>query len=240
MAKLSRKEVADKWKLLRGLSPSVLDKIKWFRIAYDRLFYRTYDDEYYALGENSKGSLGVGDCDEHGSPTEITSLRGHDVVDIVCGRFMALALLEHGQVFMWGSYYTSRPLLIKRVKYITSISCAGYHAMALDKHGEMLIWGCNDKKQLGKDNGGGKEDFRFILTQLDAFKGKKIKQVHCSATNSTVLLANGDIYYWGEFLEETYPVPKKMDVAGPKAKKFFREDPSGCVEHICTPRRCCW
>ena len=112
----------------------------------------------YCWGHNNYGQLGVGDTQEHLTPTRITS--SVPFVTITAGGVHSCALTRAGEAFCWGrnSYGQlgdgtttdhSTPVRVLGGQIFTSIHAAGSHTCARASTGGTYCWGYNSDGQLG-------------------------------------------------------------------------------------------
>ncbi len=109
-------------------------------------------------GDNSEGTLGLGNDVSESTPTVIPNLSG--VVSIGVGSSHACALLRTGTVDCWGDNFegalgdgttTQRdtPVAVQNLSGATALALGDHHSCAIIANGAIECWGDNDFGQLG-------------------------------------------------------------------------------------------
>lgn len=118
------------------------------------------DRTVWAWGDNTNGSLGLGDTTRRLVPTQITTLT--NIVAVSCGVSHAIALNKDGVIYTWGlntsgqvgsssiSISVSTPYTDAswNTDYI-GVSAGAEFCHAIRRGGAVMAWGRNDKGQLG-------------------------------------------------------------------------------------------
>lgn len=195
------------WKILRTLDPEFLSTVKSFVVfAYkgtDALLL-TVDDCVYGVGRNKHGSLGLGHENSVSKPAELVSLRGKQIVSIVCGYAHVLALTGKGEVYSWGynhkgqlghwnSERTSSPTLV--AEHMVMIACGGWHSLALDTFGQVFACGSNHYGQLGIDDTN--VSSVWMSGKVAGLCGQRVKLIECGESHSMAITTTGQLYAWG-------------------------------------------
>ena len=114
----------------------------------------------YSWGRNYFGQLGDGTTKERTRPQLIKTIPGK-VIRISAGTFHSLALLESGEVYVWGSNIYRQlgvnnikakalPQLIEGIPgKVVNISSGDNYSLVLLESGKIYGWGWNDAGQLG-------------------------------------------------------------------------------------------
>jgi hypothetical protein len=135
--------------------------------------------ELVSWGDNTAGSLGLGDTIEREGPEKISF--PEEVVAVNCGRHHTLALLKDGSLWSWGDnnsgqlglgdyerrYSPTRISMPNGVPVTKIASCAdgGY---AVTEDGSLYAWGDNPDGQLGN----GTTERSNLPLKVEALKGK--------------------------------------------------------------------
>ncbi|CAB3379995.1 Hypothetical predicted protein [Cloeon dipterum] len=125
----------------------------------------TSDREVFSFGWNKYGQLGLGHNEDQSLPKKLDFFAAGGVVTAVaCLVFSSLALLDSGQVFVWGKNEdgilghseddVEKQNIPRKVPglegiTITRIVCGLNHALALSNDGKVYSWGWNGSGQLG-------------------------------------------------------------------------------------------
>jgi hypothetical protein len=114
----------------------------------------------YSWGGNNFGQLGVGDTAEYLTPHLISTLEGKGIKNLVCGSVHSIALLECGEVYVWGRSlngelglgspnHKTTPQLLPLKTNVVFVAAGGHHSCAVSKEGEVYVWGLNNNGSLG-------------------------------------------------------------------------------------------
>lgn len=162
------------------------------------------------------------------TPTLVTVLDGHNIVDVQCGANHILALEDDGSVWHWGTFYKSEwthlPVVTKmdigfKVK---AIACGGGdHSLMLDTDGQCWAFGLNDTGQCGTkcdENNCCLEKPTLVRQPLDEDQeAVMFSEVHASNRLSIGVDAkSGFLYVWGSFrcLHREYDGQSTSDAHG--------------------------
>ncbi|RZF37934.1 hypothetical protein LSTR_LSTR005434, partial [Laodelphax striatellus] len=169
----------------------------------------TSNGELFTWGRGNYGRLGHGNSEDFYIPTRVTGLVDHHIVDVACGSGDAqtLALTDSGLVFSWGdgdygklgrggSDGSKNPKVIDCFHgvEIIKVYCGGQCSFALTSNGEVYSWGKGDNYRLGH---GSEEHVRFPK-QIQALKGKKVKELAVGLVHVLALTDGGEVYSWGK------------------------------------------
>lgn len=128
------------------------------------------NDILYAWGTNDKGQLGTEDTVTRTGITAISNFppSGRTIKNIVAGNKHVLALLDNGDLYVWGDNssgqlgitlatgqtFTSKPTKISNIafggKEVVSIAAGYNHSLAMDEDLTVYSWGSNSNGQLGR------------------------------------------------------------------------------------------
>jgi alpha-tubulin suppressor-like RCC1 family protein len=165
---------------------------------------RKSDGTAWAWGHNTAGYLGTGatgaDTD---TPVQVKIPSSRTVTRIAVGGLHALALLDNGDVYGWGSNASgqlsagsdvtarSTPTKIALPRPAVAVAAGGDFSVAALDDGSVYAWGNNVLGQLG--NGGRSPSISPVKV------GDFVSAVAVAAGNShaLALLADGRVYAWG-------------------------------------------
>ena len=117
------------------------------------------DSKAYALGENSKGQLGVGDVKKYETPELIKSTLGtgelKSIREIKAGNEFTIAVLKNGEVYTWGSnenyklattQETNQVLPKKNENFedILSVDAGTNNGVVINNEGFVYTWGLGE------------------------------------------------------------------------------------------------
>ena len=93
------------YEVMRELSDNELANIKMFEVEYfedkENAFIVTNDDQFYVIGCNRDGMLGLNHKNEVKELTKIEVLCGKQIVDIKCSTYIAAVLTKCGHIYVW-------------------------------------------------------------------------------------------------------------------------------------------
>ncbi|NXV58701.1 RCBT2 protein, partial [Molothrus ater] len=126
----------------------------------------TSDGEVYTWGYNNSGQVGSGSTANQPIPRRVTScLQNKIVVNIACGQMCSMAVVENGEVYVWGyngngqlglgsSGNQPTPCRIAALQGIRvqRVACGYAHTLVLTDEGQIYAWGANSYGQLGTGN----------------------------------------------------------------------------------------
>jgi alpha-tubulin suppressor-like RCC1 family protein len=159
----------------------------------------------YATGYNSYGQLGFGDSGsgtDRSTFTEVSSLKGKNIVAIAAGDSHSLALDSSGKVYTAGyNYYgqlglddtNSRSSFteVSSLKNIVAIAAGKYHSFAIDSNGKVYATGYNSYGQLGLSNTNSRSSF------VEVSSLKNIVAIAAGDSHSFALDRDGKVYATG-------------------------------------------
>ena len=183
----------------------------------------------YVCGSALHGKLGLEDL----TMTSITKLqplpflKSQRVLDVACGDYHTLCLLETGEVYAWGGTLhkklgqrAGRPAIISSLsnKKIISVSCGDFHSAALSQNGELFTWGGGgsyfNRGQLGHGH------LKDIETpEIITFFKNGVKKVTCGGYHTLALTYNDEVYGWGSGTYGECGFGEFVDANAPKLVK---------------------
>lgn len=187
---------------LKGLSP-----INFLSSGRQHTAFISYDGVLSVCGSALHGKLGLEDlsmtCITKLQP--LTFLKNQQVVDVACGDYHTLCLLQTGEVYAWGGTLHKklgqkggRPAIISSLsnKKIISVSCGDFHSAALSQYGELYTWGGGgsyfNRGQLGHGH------LKDIETpETVTFFNQGVKKVSSGGYHTLALTFNDEVYGWG-------------------------------------------
>ncbi|XP_012592732.2 RCC1 and BTB domain-containing protein 2 isoform X1 [Microcebus murinus] len=126
----------------------------------------TSDGEVFAWGYNNSGQVGSGSTANQPIPRRVTGcLQTKAVVNIACGQMCSMAVVDTGEVYVWGyngngqlglgsSGNQPTPCRIAALQGIRvqRVACGYAHTLVLTDEGQVYAWGANSYGQLGTGN----------------------------------------------------------------------------------------
>ena len=155
----------------------------------------------YVSGHGGYGQLGLGDYENVGTFTEVTSMSDKNIVSVSCGRWFTIAIDNNGKVYGTGAnevgelgigsitqlgvaYFTEVSSLSG--KNIVSALCGENSVSVIDDSGKVYVTGQNNYGQLGLGNNTNVSSF----VEVTGLSGKNIISGTRSANSAVVLDAN--------------------------------------------------
>eukprot|EP00403_Amphidinium_massartii_P007363 CAMPEP_0178384882 /NCGR_PEP_ID=MMETSP0689_2-20121128/7746_1 /TAXON_ID=160604 /ORGANISM="Amphidinium massartii, Strain CS-259" /LENGTH=1356 /DNA_ID=CAMNT_0020005147 /DNA_START=51 /DNA_END=4117 /DNA_ORIENTATION=+ len=166
--------------------------------------------DVWIFGGGWFGRLGLGKTDNEYTPQLVTDQGLPNMTDLSCGAFHTCAVSEGDEeLWAWGrDKLVCEPKHILRPKKFTHIEgavkivkviCGTQHTLVMsrtsagDGH-DLWVWGDNSSSQLAQ--GENASDNIFIPVQVRSLPGQA-KLVATAASHSMALLANDELYAWG-------------------------------------------
>ncbi|KAL6771439.1 UVR8 [Auxenochlorella protothecoides x Auxenochlorella symbiontica] len=162
--RLGHAQADDVWtpKPIRGLSGLTLAQVACGDMHTLAL---TVDGAVYAFGRNQAGQLGIPSQYDALEPTRVAALEGKHVRQVSCGGEHSLAVVEGGQLYVWGwgkygnlglgnelDHRLPVHVEVPGAPTITTACCGWRHTAAVDAEGRLYTWGWNKYGQLGLGN----------------------------------------------------------------------------------------
>lgn len=191
------------WTLLNILDENTCNLLKLFKPHRRRLYALLNDGRFIAVGDNSKGLLGLGHKRKVETFEEIIELKNLLIKDIVCGYEHVMVLTKDGQVWGWGwntleqsiSSDNKEIMTPKRIldKDIVDVKCGWGHTLALKKDGKVMAWGLNGLGQLGTQQ----TKYQSLPVFIEAFENVFIEKIESGTNHSVAISKDGKAYGWG-------------------------------------------
>uniref|UniRef100_G1PBC4 RCC1 and BTB domain containing protein 2 n=1 Tax=Myotis lucifugus TaxID=59463 RepID=G1PBC4_MYOLU len=177
----------------------------------------TSDGEVFAWGYNNSGQVGSGSTANQPIPRRVTSgLQNKVVVNIACGQMCSMAVVDNGEVYVWGyngngqlglgsSGNQSTPcrLALQGVR-VQRVACGYAHTLVLTDEGQVYAWGANSYGQLGTGN----KSNQSYPTPVVVEKDRIIEIAAChSAHTSAAKTQGGHVYMWGQCRGQSVVLP---------------------------------
>jgi alpha-tubulin suppressor-like RCC1 family protein len=161
----------------------------------------TSSGDLYTWGDNSIGSLGLGNYINQNSPQRI-ALEDR-VVTVESGIRHTLALTQGGDVYSWGygkygqlgqgtTQNCATPVKIE-VQGVSYIACGSIHSAASTLSGALYTWGCGRQGRLG--HGDSADQLKPKL--VEALDGIFVHEAACGTVHSAILADDG-VYTCGD------------------------------------------
>lgn len=187
------------------------------------------DGTLWAWGFNLHGQLGNGSVVDSLTPIQVGNATGWKA--IAAGGTHSVALKADGTIWSWGRNDAgqlgngaadlnahSAPVQVGTASDWTVISAGDLHTLALRRNGTVSSWGFNQNGQLGDGTVIAKTAPVSITSPIQF---NNVVAISSGAAHSLALLANGDIYAWGNngvgqlgngaVLPSTSPLPAGED-----------------------------
>jgi alpha-tubulin suppressor-like RCC1 family protein len=154
----------------------------------------------FAWGDNSNGQLGQGNTRSSSSPLEVTGLPS-PVIDVACGHYHILVILENGDLYVWGrnssgelglghNHNVFTPFKSPQTN-IAQIACASCHSFTITTEGALYACGWNGYGGLG--HGGTKNS---LVPHITIPSG--VAMVTAGGSHSMAILEDGTIFTFGQ------------------------------------------
>ncbi|NWR17435.1 RCBT2 protein, partial [Emberiza fucata] len=178
----------------------------------------TSDGEVYTWGYNNSGQVGSGSTANQPIPRRVTScLQNKIVVNIACGQMCSMAVVENGEVYVWGyngngqlglgsSGNQPTPCRIAALQGIRvqRVACGYAHTLVLTDEGQIYAWGANSYGQLGTGN----KSNQSYPTTVIVDKDRVVEIAAChSAHTSAAKTQSGQVYMWGQCRGQSVTFP---------------------------------
>lgn len=203
------------------------------------------DGTLYVCGSALHGKLGI----EELTMTSILKLqpinflKGQKILDVACGDYHTLCLLDNGDVYAWGGSLhkklgqrSGRPAIIPSLstKKIIALSCGDFHSAALSQNGELYTWGGGgsyfNRGQLGHGH------LKDIETpELVTLLKQGVKKVSCGGYHTLALTLNDEVFSWGSGTYGECGFGEFVDSSSPRLVKIDYEQ-KGLVFPIIKPK----
>ncbi|ETE72892.1 RCC1 and BTB domain-containing protein 2, partial [Ophiophagus hannah] len=155
----------------------------------------TADGAVYSWGYNNSGQIGSGSTANQPIPRRVTGcLQNKIAVNIACGQMCSMAVIENGEVYVWGYNGNGQlglgnggnqptPCRIAALQgiHVQRIACGYAHTLVLTDEGHVYAWGANSYGQLGT--------------------GNRSNQLY------PLLVTGGDVYMWGQCRGQSVILP---------------------------------
>ncbi|XP_064413830.1 RCC1 and BTB domain-containing protein 2 isoform X2 [Latimeria chalumnae] len=178
----------------------------------------TSDGEVYTWGYNNSGQVGSGSTANQPTPRRVTScLQNKMVIHIACGQMCSMAVVDDGEVYVWGYNGNGqlglgsngnqptpcRVATLQGVR-VCQLVCGYAHTMALTDEGVLYAWGANSYGQLGTGN---KSNYSYpVLVSMEKERILEIAACH-SAHTSAARTQSGQVYMWGQCRGQSVVLP---------------------------------
>ncbi|XP_072832977.1 RCC1 and BTB domain-containing protein 2 isoform X2 [Pogona vitticeps] len=178
----------------------------------------TSDGEVYTWGYNNSGQVGSGSTANQPIPRRVTSsLQNKIVINIACGQMCSMAVLESGEVYVWGyngngqlglgnSGNQPTPCRIAALQGIRvkRVVCGYAHTLVLTDEGQLYAWGANSYGQLGTGN----RSNQSYPVPVTVDKDRIIEIAACHSTHTSAAKTQGSqVYMWGQCRGQPIPLP---------------------------------
>ncbi|KAB0400187.1 hypothetical protein E2I00_001994, partial [Balaenoptera physalus] len=167
----------------------------------------TSDGEVFAWGYNNSGQVGSASTANQPIPRRVTGcLQNKVVVNIACGQMCSMAVVNTGEVYVWGyngngqlglgsSGNQPTPCRVAALQGIRvqRVACGYAHTLVLTDEGQVYAWGANSYGQLGTGNKSNQSYPTPVVVEKD----------RCEHFRSSLEDSEDDIVEMSEF---SYPV----------------------------------
>lgn len=158
------------------------------------------DGSIYSMGDNTFGQLGIGNSLPTTQPTEISSLRGLPITQVVASGWHSFCVTVSGRVFSWGRNDFGQlglgdrenrkcPCLLKmlRSQAVKFVAAGDHHTAVLTEDGGVFTFGSSDKGQLGHD---AISEFEVNPRKVFELMGSVVTQVACGKQHTIAFVPN--------------------------------------------------
>jgi alpha-tubulin suppressor-like RCC1 family protein len=189
----------------------------------------------YICGSYLHGKLGIEDLTTVSVQafTLVPSLKDKVVIQVACGDYHTLCLLEDGSVYTWGGTLhkklgqrsgkaMNKPGLVQGLseKEVIYVGCGDFHSVALTSDGKVYTWGGGGSFfNRGQCGHGHVKDILDPLA-IPAFANKKIVQLSCGGYHTLALTESNDLYAWGSGLYGECGFGEFLNTSSPKLVLF--------------------
>ncbi|XP_061463580.1 RCC1 and BTB domain-containing protein 2 isoform X3 [Rhineura floridana] len=178
----------------------------------------TSDGEVYTWGYNNSGQVGSGSTANQPIPRRVTScLQNKIAINIACGQMCSVAVIENGEVYVWGyngngqlglgnSANQPTPCRIAALQgiHVRRVACGYAHTLVLTEKGMLYAWGANSYGQLGTGN----RSNQSYPAPVTVDKDRVIEIAAChSAHTSAAKTQGGQVYMWGQCRGQSVTLP---------------------------------
>ncbi|OBS70542.1 hypothetical protein A6R68_00915 [Neotoma lepida] len=178
----------------------------------------TSDGEVFAWGYNNSGQVGSGSTANQPIPRRVTGcLQNKVVMNIACGQMCSMAVVDTGEVYVWGyngngqlglgsSGNQPTPCRVAALQGIRvqRVACGYAHTLVLTDEGQVYAWGANSYGQLGTGN----KSNQSYPTPVVVEKDRIIEIAAChSAHTSAAKTQGGHVYMWGQCRGQSVILP---------------------------------
>lgn len=178
----------------------------------------TSDGEVFAWGYNNSGQVGSGSTANQPIPRRVTGcLQNKVVMNIACGQMCSMAVVDTGEVYVWGyngngqlglgsSGNQPTPCRVAALQGIRvqRVACGYAHTLVLTDEGQIYAWGANSYGQLGTGN----KSNQSYPTPVVVEKDRIIEIAAChSAHTSAAKTQGGHVYMWGQCRGQSVILP---------------------------------
>ncbi|XP_007186911.1 RCC1 and BTB domain-containing protein 2 isoform X1 [Balaenoptera acutorostrata] len=178
----------------------------------------TSDGEVFAWGYNNSGQVGSASTANQPIPRRVTGcLQNKVVVNIACGQMCSMAVVNTGEVYVWGyngngqlglgsSGNQPTPCRVAALQGIRvqRVACGYAHTLVLTDEGQVYAWGANSYGQLGTGNKSNQSYPTPVVVEKDRIT--EIAACH-SAHTSAAKTQGGHVYMWGQCRGQSVTLP---------------------------------
>ncbi|XP_008182284.1 X-linked retinitis pigmentosa GTPase regulator isoform X2 [Acyrthosiphon pisum] len=186
---------------VKSLKP---DKVKHIACGRSHTIVSTENNIVYGFGDNSDGQLGqsVADVTHSDVPIEVTRFNDKNIIQLSAGSYHTAALLENGDVYVWGSnsdrqlglnsmdddsVNVSVPTIVPIALPVLYVSCGHTHTAFVTRIGDLYTCGDREYGKLGHG--------LWSLSRVDTTE--KIVKVSCGANHTIALNDAGKVFVCG-------------------------------------------
>ena len=169
----------------------------------------------FICGSYLHGKLGIEDLTTVNLPafTLVPSLKDKVVVQVACGDYHTLCLLEDGSVYTWGGTLhkklgqrtgkaMNRPGLVQGLseREVVYVGCGDFHSVALTRDGKVYTWGGGGNFFNRGQCGHGHVKDILEPSIVPGIANKRVVQVSCGGYHTLALTHSNELYAWGSGL----------------------------------------
>ncbi|XP_063173869.1 RCC1 and BTB domain-containing protein 2-like isoform X1 [Candoia aspera] len=178
----------------------------------------TADGAVYSWGYNNSGQIGSGSTANQPIPRRVTGcLQNKIAINIACGQMCSMAVVENGEVYVWGYNGNGQlglgnggnqptPCRIAALQgiHVQRIACGYAHTLVLTDEGRVYAWGANSYGQLGT----GTRSNQPYPVPVTIDQDRIVEIAACHSTHTSAAKTQGSqVYMWGQCRGQSVTLP---------------------------------
>ncbi|EPZ35611.1 RCC1/BLIP-II [Rozella allomycis CSF55] len=189
-------------------------------------------------GYNAHGQLGLNSRRDYNAPAVIEYLENANIVKVTAGELHSAVLTTCGELYVFGLGravgFAEDCLVPTKIDFgtheiVRDVQCGASHTLVLTKQGDVYSFGAGSHGQLGIGKVCVKPQRPQLIKDL---VGKYVTDISAGVRFSIAATADGDVYGWGENVDNVFCVGKENEIQV-KPKKISHFDKSKVVGIEC-------